>query len=84
LQFERRVTLLNVVEGMKVRPGLHWQYNTEEECIGAPFGVVQGFNLEEGKVKVLWAHKGWFNVTEKEADHYRIGPSWFDLAVFFF
>ncbi|CAD7963627.1 unnamed protein product [Amoebophrya sp. A25] len=79
LKAERRVTVLNVQEGMKVRPGLHWRY--QDEHMSQAFGTVVKFDLRKRFVQVKWEDVGWFSTETKVHSHYRMGPTFFDLAV---
>lgn len=79
LHNERRVTILNVQEGMKVRPGLNWRYANEH--LHQSFGRVVKYDLVKRFVRVEWESKGWFSTETKVYSHYRMGPTAFDLAV---
>lgn len=79
LHNERRVTILNVQEGMKVRPGLHWRYANEH--LHQAYGRVVKYDLVKRFVRVEWESKGWFSTETKVYSHYRMGPTAFDLAV---
>ncbi|CAD7936370.1 unnamed protein product [Amoebophrya sp. A120] len=80
LKNERRVTVANVHEGMKVRPGLHWRY--EDEHWSCPFGTVLKYDLAKKFVRVEWHYSGWFSSEKRVFSHYRMQPGGYDLAIY--
>lgn len=85
VKLERRVTVLNVREGMKVRRGLHWKYG--EEDLGATpaggYGVVVKYGVDTQIAKVRWhIAGGWVFSEQKKIGKYRLGPVFFDLALY--
>ncbi|CAD7958622.1 unnamed protein product [Amoebophrya sp. A25] len=89
---ERRVTCLNAVVGLKVRPGLDWdsrlgKKGQEEQEIAseAEFGIIESLDLATGTVRVKWSvAAGWISSAKAfVGKKYRIGPEFHDLALFF-
>lgn len=91
---ERRVTILNVRVGMKVRPGLDWseeKYPKDKHDMGVEFGKVVDFDLQKKTVSVEWVTaEGWvFSAAKNVCEGYRMGSDGgcsggnFDLAKWF-
>lgn len=77
VKLERRVTVLNVREGMRVRRGLHWKYGDEDLGVtpAGGYGVVVKYDLEEQIAKVRWhVPGGWVFSEQKKIGKYRLGP----------
>lgn len=85
VKLERRVTVLNVREGMKVRRGLHWKYGDEDLGVtpNGGYGTVIKYDVDSQIAKVRWhIPAGWVFSEQKKIGKYRLGPVFFDLAIY--